>query len=95
MEDIVTSLELQILSITPAIAALAESGIIPQGDPGDRLIAATAIAHQAPLITADKKLHSMTWFALYLVMMVFDRCIFSGIVKFSIHIRYTQLSWAG
>ncbi len=59
MDDIVTSLELQILSITPAIAALAESGIIPHGDPGDRLIAATAIAHQAPLITADKKLHSI------------------------------------
>ena len=60
MDDIVTSMEqLQILSFTPAIAALAESGIIQQGDPGDRLIAATAIAHQAPLITADKKLHSM------------------------------------
>ncbi len=59
MDDIVMSLELQILSITPAIAALAESGIIPHGDPGDRLIAATAIAHQAPLITADNKLHSI------------------------------------
>ncbi len=58
MEDIVASLELNILSLTPAIAALAESGIIIHGDPGDRLIAATAIAHQAPLITADKKLHA-------------------------------------
>lgn len=58
MEDIVASLELNILSLTPAIAALAESGIVIHGDPGDRLIAATAIAHQAPLITADKRLHS-------------------------------------
>jgi len=59
MEDIVASLELQVISITPAIAALAESGIILHGDPGDRLIAATAIAHQAPLITADEKLHAL------------------------------------
>ena len=58
MEDIVASLELNILSITPAIAVLAESGIVIHGDPSDRMIAATAIAHQAPLITADKKLQA-------------------------------------
>ena len=58
MEDIVESLGLNILPFTPAIAALAESGIIAHGDPGDRLIAATAIAHQAPLITADEKLRA-------------------------------------
>jgi len=58
MEDIVESLGLNILPLTPAIAALAESGIIAHGDPGDRLIAATAIAHQAPLITADEKLRA-------------------------------------
>jgi len=40
MEDIVNSLDLTILQLTPAIAALAESGIIAHGDPGDRLIAA-------------------------------------------------------
>jgi len=58
MEDIVDSLDLTILQLTPTIAALAESGIISHGDPGDRLIAATAMAHQAPLITADGKLHA-------------------------------------
>lgn len=58
MEDIVESLGLNILRITPSIAALAESGIVIHGDPGDRLIAATAIAHQAPLITADEKLRT-------------------------------------
>ena len=58
MEDIVASLGLNIIQLTPAIAALAESGIIAHGDPGDRLIAATAIAHQAPLITADEKLRA-------------------------------------
>ena len=56
MEDIVESLGLTVLQLTPSIAALAESGIVAHGDPGDRLIAATAIAHQAPLITADEKL---------------------------------------
>jgi len=58
MEDIVESLGLNILPLTPTIAALAESGIIAHGDPGDRLIAATALAHQAPLITADGKLRA-------------------------------------
>jgi PIN domain nuclease of toxin-antitoxin system len=56
IEDIVASLDLNVLPLTPAIAALAESGIIAHGDPGDRLIAATAMMHQAPLITADEKL---------------------------------------
>lgn len=59
MEDIVTLLELNILPLTPAIATLAESGIVMQGDPSDRLIAATAIVYQAPLITADEKLHAI------------------------------------
>lgn len=58
MEDIVECLDLNILQLTPSIAALAESGIVTHGDPGDRLIAATAIAHQAPLITADEKLRA-------------------------------------
>jgi PIN domain nuclease of toxin-antitoxin system len=58
IEDIVVSLDLNVLSLTPAIAALAESGIIAHGDPGDRLIAATTMMHQAPLITADEKLRA-------------------------------------
>ncbi|MEI6146516.1 MAG: PIN domain-containing protein [Methylococcales bacterium] len=37
---------------------MAESGIIAHGDPGDRLIAATAISHRAALITADGKLRT-------------------------------------
>lgn len=59
MEDIVDSLDLNILQLTPYIAAIAESGIVVHGDPADRLIAATAIAHQAPLITADEKLRAL------------------------------------
>ena len=38
MEDIVESLDLSILQLTPTIAALAESGIVVHGDPADRLI---------------------------------------------------------
>jgi PIN domain nuclease of toxin-antitoxin system len=59
MDDIFMSLGLYILPLTPAIAGLAESGVVTRGDPGDRLIAATAIFHQAPLITADEKLHAV------------------------------------
>lgn len=59
MEDMVLALNLTVLPITPAIAALAESGIVPHGDPGDRLIAATALHHGAPLITADEKLRAL------------------------------------
>lgn len=58
MGDIIDSLDLTILPLTPAIAALAESGFVAHGDPGDRLIAATAMIHQAPLMTADEKLRA-------------------------------------
>lgn len=58
MEDIIKALGLKILPLTPAIAGLAESGIVAHKDPGDRLIAATALVYQARLITADEKLHA-------------------------------------
>ena len=58
IEDIAASLDLNLLPLTPAIAALAESEIIAHGDPADRLIAATALMHQAPLVTADEKLRA-------------------------------------
>jgi len=60
MEDIVESLGLNILPLTPAIAALAESGIIAHGAPADLLIA--ALVHRAPLITADQKLSTTPGF---------------------------------
>ena len=58
MDDIVCALGLAVVPLTPSIAALAESGIIPHADPADRLIAATALHHRAPLITADEKLRA-------------------------------------
>jgi PIN domain nuclease of toxin-antitoxin system len=45
-----------VLPITAEIAELSQSAVFSHGDPADRLIAATALAHRAALITADEKL---------------------------------------
>ena len=59
MDDIVKVLGLKILPLTPAIAGLAESGVVIHKDPCDRIIAATALTYQAPLVTVDEKLHEI------------------------------------
>lgn len=51
-----TSRNITVLPITPVIAALAASDRVPGGDPADRLIAATAIAGGATLISKDPRL---------------------------------------
>jgi PIN domain nuclease of toxin-antitoxin system len=52
---VVAARSLQVLSITPEIAALSVSlGL--HGDPADRLIAATTIHHGAKLVTSDRLL---------------------------------------
>ena len=56
MQAIIYALNLEVLAITPEIAALSRSGMFRHQDPADRLIASTAIVHQAPLISADKRL---------------------------------------
>lgn len=56
MHAIINALHLEVLTITPDIAALSRSEMFHHQDPADRLIASTAIVHQAPLISADKKL---------------------------------------
>ncbi len=53
------ALLLQILPITPKIAAVAQSGSFRHGDPADRLIAATAQIHDIELITADHTLRRL------------------------------------
>lgn len=60
MDDIIVAMALEVLAVTPAIAVLAQSAIIPHGDPADRLIAATALHHKASLITIDKNLQSIS-----------------------------------
>lgn len=53
--------EVRFEPVTPAIAALAgRIGDEPHGDPGDRLIAATALHYALPLLTADAKLRALS-----------------------------------
>ena len=49
---------IQVVAISPEIAAASVSIALPHGDPADRLIAATALAVDAPLITCDEKLRA-------------------------------------
>jgi PIN domain nuclease of toxin-antitoxin system len=46
----------RVLPITPEIALESVHMGLAQGDPADRLIAATAMAHGATLLTADQRL---------------------------------------
>ena len=48
----------RVLPITPVIAQRSTTIDLPQGDPADRLIAATALVHDAVLLTVDKKLRN-------------------------------------
>jgi PIN domain nuclease of toxin-antitoxin system len=59
INDIVQSRGLRLLPITPEIAVLSQSKFFLHGDPADRLIAATAIVHNATLITADAQLRKI------------------------------------
>jgi PIN domain nuclease of toxin-antitoxin system len=59
MTDLCLALSLTVLPITPEIASLSQGNFFHHNDPADRLIAATAIHHNAPLITADKKLKKL------------------------------------
>ena len=59
MTDLCLALSLTVLPITPEIASLSQEDFFHHKDPADRLIAATAIHHNAPLITADKKLKKL------------------------------------
>ena len=59
MNDLVLVLALTVLPITPEIAMLSQQDFFLHEDPADRLIAATALYHKAPLISADKKLREI------------------------------------
>ncbi|MCK5679334.1 type II toxin-antitoxin system VapC family toxin [bacterium] len=59
MNDLRLVLSLTVLPITPEIATLSQQYFFNHNDPADRLIAATAIHHKAPLISADRKLKNI------------------------------------
>jgi PIN domain nuclease of toxin-antitoxin system len=60
LEELIQALRLQVLPISPAVAARAQDTIFEHGDPADRLIAATAMHHAVPLVSADRKLARVT-----------------------------------
>ena len=59
LEKIVQSRAVSVLPITPRIAVLAQSDEFTHGDPADRIIAATALAHRAKLVSADARLRKL------------------------------------
>lgn len=56
LERVLQSRSIRVLPITPEIAVLAQSEEFAHGDPADRIIAATALAHRARLVSADARL---------------------------------------
>jgi PIN domain nuclease of toxin-antitoxin system len=51
---------IELLQLTPEIAlAAGGAGLGLHGDPADRMIAATALAHQARLVTKDERLRAL------------------------------------
>lgn len=59
IEDMLLARRVQVLTISPEIAVLAQDPAFTHGDPADRLIAATARRHGVPLVTADEKLRGL------------------------------------
>jgi PIN domain nuclease of toxin-antitoxin system len=59
MSDVILTMFLTVLPITPKIAVLSQQELFIHKDPADRLIVATSMFHQCPLITADSKLSSI------------------------------------
>lgn len=59
MNDIILTMSLTVLPITPEIAALSQQALFIHKDPADRLIASTAMINKAPLISADSKLQHL------------------------------------
>ncbi len=59
LDDMIAARHVRILPITAQIAVLSQSDMFSHGDPADRLIAATARLHRAPLITSDTNLRKL------------------------------------
>lgn len=60
LNDLILANRLTVLPINPEIAAVAaDDQLFTHKDPADRIIAATAICHKAPLITCDQMLQGI------------------------------------
>ena len=59
LDDMIAARHVRVVPITAEIAVLSQSDLFSHGDPADRLIAATALLHRAPLITSDVKLRKL------------------------------------
>lgn len=59
LHDMIAARQVRVFPITAEIAVLSQSDLFSHGDPADRLIAATALLHRAPLITSDAKLRKL------------------------------------
>ncbi len=59
IDDVLKARCVTVLPITSRIAVLSQSDELMQGDPADRLIAATALAHKATLVSADTWLRKL------------------------------------
>ena len=59
LDDMIAARHVRVLPITAQIAVLSQSDMFSHGDPADRLIAATARLHRAPLVTCDAKLRGL------------------------------------
>ncbi len=59
LHDMIQARGLCVLPITPEIAALAQSAQFSHGDPADRIISATALYHQAKLVSADARIRKL------------------------------------
>jgi PIN domain nuclease of toxin-antitoxin system len=59
IRDLIQGYRMEVLPISVPIAVLSQSDIFAHKDPADRLIAATALAYRAPLVTVDEKLREV------------------------------------
>ncbi|MDY0136242.1 MAG: type II toxin-antitoxin system VapC family toxin [Thiomicrospira sp.] len=55
IQTIIDAMQLSVIPISPHIAEMAQHQDFIHGDPADRLIAATTLAYNATLISADQK----------------------------------------
>lgn len=58
MEDSLAAERLELLPLTPAVAAASAALGDFHGDPADRLIVATALVHGATLLTRDERIRA-------------------------------------